>query len=172
LKKNLTEEEAFRHEIYMIAVLGRKDTGTGILRNFTDGGEGTSGRVLSEKTKRKMSVSATGLPTTDETRRKISESIKGFKWYNDGTNSIQSFDHPGEGWKEGRICGWESPRTKGMKWYHKNGVRKMFKEHPGEDWVPGRPVPKGKRYYNNGIEHVLTYEPPDNSWTPGRLRKS
>ena len=42
LKQNLTEEEAFKHEIYMIAVFGRKDLGTGILRNLTDGGEGTS----------------------------------------------------------------------------------------------------------------------------------
>jgi hypothetical protein len=30
LKHNLTEEEAFRHEIYMIAIFGRKDNGTGI----------------------------------------------------------------------------------------------------------------------------------------------
>jgi hypothetical protein len=42
LKQNLTEEEAFKHEKYMIAVLGRKDNGTGILRNMTDGGEGAS----------------------------------------------------------------------------------------------------------------------------------
>jgi hypothetical protein len=40
LKQNLTEEEAFKHEIYMIAVFGRKDNGTGILRNMTDGGDG------------------------------------------------------------------------------------------------------------------------------------
>jgi hypothetical protein len=33
LKKNLSEEEAFKHEIYMIAVFGRKDLGTGILHN-------------------------------------------------------------------------------------------------------------------------------------------
>lgn len=39
LKNNLTEEEAFKHEIYMIAVLGRKDLGTGMLRNRTDGGD-------------------------------------------------------------------------------------------------------------------------------------
>ena len=43
LKRNLTEEEAFKHEIYMISVLGRKDIGTGILINLTDGGEGVPG---------------------------------------------------------------------------------------------------------------------------------
>jgi hypothetical protein len=43
LKDNLTEEEAFKHEIYMIAIYGRKDLGTGILINFTEGGQGTSG---------------------------------------------------------------------------------------------------------------------------------
>ena len=49
LKQNLTEEEAFKHEVYMIAVFGRKDNGTGILRNRTDGGEGTSNRGTPEQ---------------------------------------------------------------------------------------------------------------------------
>jgi len=39
LKQNLTEEEALQHEKYMIAVFGRKDLGTGILHNRTDGGD-------------------------------------------------------------------------------------------------------------------------------------
>ena len=39
LKQNLTEPEAFKHEIYMISIFGRKDLGTGILRNMTNGGE-------------------------------------------------------------------------------------------------------------------------------------
>jgi hypothetical protein len=43
LKKNLTEEEAYKHESYMIAVFGRKDLGTGILRNMSDGGKGGKG---------------------------------------------------------------------------------------------------------------------------------
>jgi len=55
LKKNLTEAEAFRHEIYMITVFGRKDLETGILRNRTDGGEGASGLVISEETRKKLS---------------------------------------------------------------------------------------------------------------------
>jgi hypothetical protein len=52
LKQNLTEEEAFKHEKYMIAVFGRKDNGTGILRNMTDGGEGCSNlRTLEQRRK-------------------------------------------------------------------------------------------------------------------------
>lgn len=54
LKENLTEEEAFTHEIYMISVYGRKDIGTGILYNLTDGGEGPSGRVFTEEQRKKM----------------------------------------------------------------------------------------------------------------------
>jgi hypothetical protein len=58
LKIDLTEQEAFRHEVYMIAVLGRKDLGTGILRNLTDGGEGPSGVARNEETRAKMRKSA------------------------------------------------------------------------------------------------------------------
>jgi hypothetical protein len=47
LKTGLSEEEAFKHEVYMIAVFGRKDLGTGILHNRSDGGEGSSGHVPS-----------------------------------------------------------------------------------------------------------------------------
>ena len=53
LKQNLTEEEAFKHEIYMISVFGRKDLGTGILLNRTNGGEGVSGCSEEEKERRK-----------------------------------------------------------------------------------------------------------------------
>ena len=51
LKQNLTEEEAFKHEKYMITVFGRKDLSTGILHNRTDGGDGCSGRIVSEEQK-------------------------------------------------------------------------------------------------------------------------
>ena len=79
LKQNLTEEEAFKHEKYMISVLGRKDLGTGILRNMTNGGEGISGLVHTEKTKRKISESRKGKLHTEETKRKYSETRKGKK---------------------------------------------------------------------------------------------
>lgn len=91
LKQNLTEKEAFRHEVYMISVFGRKDLGTGILHNKTDGGEGSSGSIrtneqknnlkhknlgktLSEETKRKMSKAKKNI--SEETRRKMSKAQK------------------------------------------------------------------------------------------------
>ena len=54
LKQNLTEEDAFKHEIYIIAVFGRIDSGTGILHNRTDGGEGASGAIRSLEFKEKL----------------------------------------------------------------------------------------------------------------------
>jgi group I intron endonuclease len=77
LKKNLTEEEAFKHEIYMIAVFGRKDLGTGILRNRTNGGEGASGTIVSEETKVKIGAAHKGKTTSPETRAKLSAANKG-----------------------------------------------------------------------------------------------
>jgi hypothetical protein len=84
LKQNLTEVEAFKHEKYMIAVFGRKDLGTGILHNRTDGGEGTSGGIHSPETKQKMSAAQKGEKNhnygktlSPETRAKISAATKG-----------------------------------------------------------------------------------------------
>ena len=76
LKENLTEEEAFKHEIYMIAVFGRKDLGTGMLRNKTDGGDGPSGYIMSKEQKQLLSKIHSGKILTDEHRKKISEANK------------------------------------------------------------------------------------------------
>jgi hypothetical protein len=87
LKKNLTEDAAFKHEIYMISVLGRKDLGTGILRNKTNGGEGVSGAIISDSTRQKRSERFKGNKNpmygkkhSEESRLKMKESRKGMTY--------------------------------------------------------------------------------------------
>jgi len=74
LKQNLTEQEAFNHEVYMIAIFGRKDNNTGI-----NGGEGGSGIVMSDNTKRKISIALKNKEVNDETRKKLSIALKNNK---------------------------------------------------------------------------------------------
>jgi NUMOD3 motif len=54
----LNEEEAFSIEKALIQIYGRKNNGSGILRNLTNGGEGFSGVVFDEEHRRKLSESA------------------------------------------------------------------------------------------------------------------
>lgn len=56
LETCLTEVGALALERRYIRWYGRKDIGTGILRNRTDGGEGASGRLITEETRRKLRI--------------------------------------------------------------------------------------------------------------------
>ena len=51
LKDNLTEDDAFKFETLLIKFFGRKDIGTGILRNKSEGGKGNSGWRASDEQK-------------------------------------------------------------------------------------------------------------------------
>lgn len=77
----MSEESALALEIKLIKALGRRDIRTGILANMTDGGEGKSGAKASLEIREKLSASlkASGRDWTcsEETKRKISSTLKG-----------------------------------------------------------------------------------------------
>jgi hypothetical protein len=108
LKNNLTENEAYKHEIYMIKHYGKKVDG-GILHNINNGGEITPNhkgkKYWTNGIKNKVSHKCPGEgwhigrvgnfknpPRQDE-----------MSWWNDGNKHKKSKDCPGEGWTAGMI---------------------------------------------------------------------
>lgn len=77
LQENLDEQRAFEIERELISKYGRKDLGTGILYNRTEGGDGVSGRIVSDATKEKMSKAQIGKKPSEEAKKKMSEAKLG-----------------------------------------------------------------------------------------------
>ena len=65
------EADAFAKEIELIALYGRRNLQTGTLFNLTDGGEGASGAIRSDKEKAHLSVAFQHIWTIPEYRAKI-----------------------------------------------------------------------------------------------------
>jgi hypothetical protein len=82
-----SEEKAFEMEKWWIAFWGRIVLGTGILRNFTDGGEGLSGSTRSEETKEKIRKSQAGRKHSKEWNEANSAAHMGQSPWNKGTKS-------------------------------------------------------------------------------------
>lgn len=78
--KNMLHEDALSLEKLVIKCYGRKDLGTGILRNLTDGGEGASGLVIPQHLRDATSKLHKGRKRPPETGPKISKSKIGFKF--------------------------------------------------------------------------------------------
>jgi hypothetical protein len=161
LKQNLTEQDAFKHEVYMIAVFGRKDLGTGILHNRTDGGEGLSGAITSEETKRKLSEAAKGKNHLDETKRKISESNKGKTFTEKHKRKISEA-------KKGKTFSEE--HKKKLTEIKKGENNPMFgKTHNEETKKKLSELGIGKKWWNNGFGNTkFSLDCPGDGWVLGR----
>jgi hypothetical protein len=77
LESNLSDEDSMKLEIELISKYGRKDLGTGILRNMTAGGDGSSGRIVSAATCQLIKLAKIGKKHTDAHRMAVSLGRKG-----------------------------------------------------------------------------------------------
>jgi hypothetical protein len=178
LKQNLTEEEAFKHEKYMIAVFGRKDMRTGILHNRTDGGDGTSGYVHTDENRKKISENTKYAMKNEDIRKKISQVNKGRKHSEESKRKIGQAS-------KGRKHSEESKRkmSKSQKGiFHSEETKiKISKSHEGKkrsvehrkkisEAKYGEKHPNyNKKWWNNGFENKMSIECPGDEWGIGRV---
>jgi len=191
LKKNLTEEEAWQHEIYMIFVFGRKDLGTGILLNCTDGGEGSSGAIRSQQFKDNVSR----YMKSNHPMKGKPGPVKGLLLWRDTSTDKMVFRDacPGEGWVQGRAnyliearTGTNNPNF-GKKWWKSPDSKEEVYaiKPPHLSWLEGRAQfsdttrdkmsqkKKGASWWVNAKgETRLVKEPPGVDWQSGRIWKT
>jgi len=132
LKTGLSYAESVKHEIYMIRILGRKDIGTGILRNLTDGGDTTQGYRVLEATRHKIRKT---LETTHATR--------GTRWWRNLSTheEMQSFESPGAGWERGRLPFSEETLEGMVRRGEAHGSSKITDDDRrtiAKDYIPGK----------------------------------
>lgn len=145
LVENTTEEWALFIEMCLIDKWGRLNDGTGILENFTDGGEGVSGYAHTAETKEHLrsllggrtahpnTLEASKRPKTEETKRKMSKAaqgrtgaLSGRKHINNGTQTkaIPVTEPIPKGWVLGKH--YRPTRTNNGKFWVTNGVKNKF----------------------------------------------
>lgn len=137
LESNLSEIGALALERRMINWYGRKDLGTGILHNKTDGGEGVSGKVFTDKQRKQRSIRAIGNQIakntiyTDEMRKARSLRAVG----NQNARGGKS--------KTGQTLSKSTKQLIGAKrvgatWWTNGVINKVVKDCPGPEWTRGR----------------------------------
>lgn len=143
LKKNLTEEEAYRHEKYIIFVLGRKFEG-GILQNLSEGGTGPNspGPETRKKMSKAMSLRMESGCYNEVWKAKISETLKNKpkpKWFtnDEGHNIFIRDGSPPKGYEPGR-SGLKNNHNRGKRMWWTNEVEEVWREVCPEGWRKGR----------------------------------
>jgi len=147
LANNLCESDAFQLEMFLIFLHGRVDKKTGILHNYTDGGEGAVGAIRNEATKKKMSFAHQ--KRSEVTKLRSSISHKGQRAWNKGRKIGSPTKESREKMSLAAINRKASPETKLAMSITRLG-REKTQDHKNKIGLSN----KGKTPWNKGLKVV------------------
>lgn len=90
IAENLSIEDAYELEMFLIEEIGRKDKGLGNLVNLDDGGEGATGHIPTENARRKLSERTSKKVINTETLEILSSATELKVKYNIFSNNLRS----------------------------------------------------------------------------------
>lgn len=141
LHENLDEKTALLYEEKLILFYGRKDLGTGLLHNRTNGGEGVSGWIPSKEWREKKSNSMKGENNPFYGRKHTKES----------KDLVSSKN-------KGKYSG-ENNYFYGKRYIGKNNPMFGKKRPDLTEWIKMNECPtKGTKWYNNGVTSIRCFE--------------
>ena len=115
-----------------------------------------------------------GHPKYEETKRKISSSKQGIRWWTDGVTTVTAKQSPGNNWAIGRTANnnfkWTDSRKEEkskeysngkMSWWNNGRINKRAKSQPDDGWVEGRLIASmsteflSNKDYNRKYDYIV-----------------
>jgi hypothetical protein len=142
LYSSISWEEACEIEMGLIKLYGRKDMGTGVLVNMTDGGEGSIGHTMPQESKDSISRANKGKKRTEEQKKHLSEIITG-----------ENNPNYGNRWSDEQK---ENAKYKSLQWLETNEPVFKGRQHSEESKIVMRDVKLGKKHKEETINLYKT----------------
>lgn len=158
ISDSMNEADAFQAEMLLIRMYGRKDIGTGILRNMTDGGEGGYGRKDSLQTKLRRASKHIGSKRSAKTCRNISQSKLGSTPWNKGKKNVYS---------EEQLEKLRKPKSDETK--RKLSLAKLGKPKSAQAKLANQKAQLGRVWWTTGQKETRSFIAPNENWYRGRL---
>ena len=121
--KDLSIDDAYELEVFLISEIGRKDLGLGNLVNLDDGGKGATGHIPTQNARDKLSKRMSKKVINTETLEVLKSGSELTKKYGIFTNGLQK-DHPKSDWM--KLKDYKNGKHLTEKWINRYKIKNSY----------------------------------------------